>query len=74
MVQPQYAARFENFFANLRLNRTQFADRAAFTLQAPHEDKYKALVDPLEVVLTDYRAIDVGQLSGEGQVATSTLV
>ena len=73
MAQPQYAARFENFFANLRFNRTQFVDRASFTLQALHEDKYKALVNPLEVALTDYRAIHVGQLSGEGQVATSTL-
>ena len=30
MAQPKYAARFDNFFANLRLNRDQFADMAAF--------------------------------------------
>ena len=75
MAQPKYAARFENFFANLRLNRNQFADMAAFTLQALHEGKakYKAVADPLEVALTDYRATHAGQLSGEGQAATSTL-
>ena len=75
MAQPKYAARFENFFANLRLNRDQFADMAAFTLQALRDGKssYKALADPLDVALTDYRATHAGQLSGEGEAATLTL-
>ena len=75
MAQPKYAARFENFFANLRLNRDQFADMAAFTLQALQEGKttYKAVADPLEVALTDYRATHTSQLSGEGQASTITL-
>ena len=76
MAQPKYAARFENFFVNLRLNRDQFADMAAFTLQALQQeakDKYKAVADPLEVVLTDYRVAHTGQLSGESQAATITL-
>ena len=76
MAQPKYAARFENFFVTLRLNRDQFADMAAFTLQALQQeakDKYKAVADPLEVVLTDYRVAHTGQLSGESQAATITL-
>ena len=76
MAQPKYAARFDNFFANLRLNRNQFADMAAFTLQALQQeakDKYKAVVDPLDVALTDYRVAHTGQLSGESQAATVTL-
>ena len=76
MAQPKYAARFENFFAHLRLNRDQFADMAAFTLQALQQEakaKYKAVADPLEVALTDYRTTHTNQLSGEGQAATITL-
>ncbi|WP_201978394.1 hypothetical protein [Hymenobacter rubidus] len=75
MAQPKYAARFENFFANLRLNRDQFADMAAYTLQALKDGKsrYQALADPLEVALTDYRTTHAGQLSGEGQASTITL-
>jgi hypothetical protein len=74
MAQPKYAARFENFFANLRLNRDQFADMAAFTLQALQADpKYKAITAALNVALTDYRTTHAGQLSGEGQSATITL-
>ena len=76
MAQPKYAARFENFFLNLRLNRDQFADMAAFTLQALQDapkGKYNAVADPLNVALTDYRATHAGQLSGEGQASTSTL-
>lgn len=76
MAQPKYAARFENFFANLRLNRNQFADMAAFTLQALQQeakDRYKAVADPLDVALTDYRVAHTGQLSGESQAATTTL-
>lgn len=74
MAQPKYAARFENFFANLRLNRDQFADMAAFTLQALQGDaKHKNLAEALGVALTDYRATHAGQLSGEGQSATITL-
>ena len=76
MAQPKYAARFENFFANLRLNRDQFADMAAFTLQALQQDgkaKYKAVADPLDVALTDYRTTHTGQLSGESQGTTITL-
>ncbi|MDO7853361.1 hypothetical protein [Hymenobacter convexus] len=76
MAQPKYAARFENFFANLRLNRDQFADMAAFTLQALQQEakgRYDAVADPLEVALTDYRTAHAGQLSGEGQAATVTV-
>ena len=76
MAQPKYAARFENFFVHLRLNRNQFADMAAFTLQALKQaanGKYSAVADALDVALTDYRATHAGQLSGEGQASTSTL-
>ena len=76
MAQPKYAARFENFFVHLRLNRNQFADMAAFTLQALQQeakDKFKAVADPLDVALTDYRVAHTGQLSGESQAATTTL-
>lgn len=76
MAQAKYAARFENFFENLRLNRDQFADMAAFTLQALKQapgGKYSAVADALEVALTDYRATHAGQLSGEGQASTVTL-
>ncbi|GAB3572125.1 hypothetical protein [Hymenobacter daeguensis] len=75
MAQPKYAARFENFFANLRLNRDQFADMAAFTLQALRAEgkKYEAVAGALDVALTDYRTTHAGQLSGEGQSATITL-
>lgn len=76
MAQAKYAARFENFFENLRLNRDQFADMTAFTLQALKQaggSKYSAVADALEVALTDYRATHAGQLSGEGQASTSTL-
>ncbi|WP_210515795.1 hypothetical protein [Hymenobacter terricola] len=75
MAQPKYAARFENFFANLRLNRDQFADMAAFTLQALQADKakYKAVADFLDVALTDYRTTHTGQLSGAGAAGTITL-
>ena len=76
MAQPKYTARFENFFANLRLNRDQFADMAAFTLQALQQDskaRYKAVAAPLEVALTDYRITHAGQLSGEARGAVVTL-
>lgn len=76
MAQPKYAARFENFFANLRLNRDQFADMAAFTLQALQDapkNKYSAVADPLQVALTDYRTTHTGQLSGEARGAVVTL-
>jgi hypothetical protein len=76
MAQAKYAARFENFFENLRLNRDQFADMAAFTLQALRQaagGKYSAVAEALDVALTDYRATHAGQLSGEGQASTSTL-
>ena len=76
MAQPKYAARFENFFANLRLNRNQFADMAAFTLQALRQDaqdRLKAVAGPLEAALADYRVAHTGQLSGESQAATTTL-
>ena len=74
MAQPKYAARFENFFLNLRLNRDQFADMAAFTLQALQADsKYKALATALNAALADYRTTHAGQLSGAGKAATITL-
>ncbi|WP_046242844.1 hypothetical protein [Hymenobacter terrenus] len=76
MPQPKYAVRFENFFPNLRLNRADFANMAAFTLQALQPEansKYKTLAEPLEAALAAYRATHTGQLSGEGQATTSTL-
>ena len=76
MAKPKYAARFENFFLNLRLNRDQFADMAAFTLQALRggaKNKYQALADALDVALTDYRATHTSQLSGEFKGAVITL-
>ena len=77
MAQSKYAARFENFFANLRLNRAHFADMAAFTLQALRQDAanaaHQALAQALDVALTDYRVAHTGQLSGESQGATVTL-
>jgi hypothetical protein len=74
MAQPKYAARFENFFLNLRLNRAQFADMAAFTLAALQADaKYTALAADLQTELATYRDAHTGQLSGESQGATLTL-
>jgi hypothetical protein len=76
MAQAKYAARFENFFENLRLNRDQFADMAAFTLQALRQaagGKYSAVAEALDVALTDYRATHAGQLSGEGRANVITL-
>lgn len=74
MAQPKYAARFLNFFTNLRLNRAEFADMAAFTLTALRANpKYKALADELEQAIGDYRTTHAGQLSGESQGATITL-
>jgi len=73
MAQPKYAARFENFFPNLRLNRAEFADMAEFTLSALRASgKYEALADALEAELKKYRKTHAGQLSGEGQAATLT--
>lgn len=76
MAQTKYAARFDNFFENLRLNRDQFADMAAFTLQALRQaagGKYSAVAEALDVALTDYRATHAGQLSGEGRANVVTL-
>jgi hypothetical protein len=76
MAQPRYAARFNNFFENLRLNRDQFADTAAFTLQALQQtggSKYGPVAEELAVALADYRATHASQLSGEGQASTITL-
>lgn len=73
MAQPKYAARFENFFPNLRLNRAEFADMAEFTLSALRANpKYPALADALAAELTKYRTIHAGQLSGEGAAAVIT--
>ena len=74
MAKPKYDARFVNFFLNLRLNRDQFADMAAFTLQAVRADaKYKTVADPLDASLTLYRTAHIGQLSGEGAATVLTL-
>ncbi|MDO7876366.1 hypothetical protein Q5H93_16600 [Hymenobacter sp. ASUV-10] len=73
MAQPKYAARFENFFPNLRLNRAEFADMAEFTLNALRTSgKYAALAEALEAELQQYRTAHAGQLSGEGQATTLT--
>jgi hypothetical protein len=73
MPQPKYAARFENFFLNLRLNRAEFADMAEFTLAALHASgKYDALAETLAAELKTYRTVHAGQLSGEGVAATLT--
>ncbi len=75
MAQPKYAARFENFFLNLRLNRDQFADMAAFTLTALQAGGVglKAVADDLATALGGYRTTHSGQLSGESQGTTITL-
>ena len=74
MAQPKYAARFLNFFLNLRLNRAEFADMAAFTLAALQADpQHKPLAEALATALKTYRATHAGQLSGESQGATLTL-
>jgi hypothetical protein len=76
MAQPKYAARFENFFLNLRLNRDEFADMAAFTLQALEQDgnaAYDNAAKALQKSLAAYRTAHTGQLSGAGQAATVTL-
>jgi len=75
MAQPKYAARFENFFLNLRLNRDQFADMAAFTLQALEQGgtPFKAVADALAPALAGYRSTHVGQLSGAAHGAVLTL-
>ena len=74
MPQPKYAARFENFFLNLRLNRAQFADMAAFTLQALRADAaHKPLADALDAALSGYRTAHVGQLSGEAHGSVLTV-
>lgn len=74
MAQPKYNARFENFFLNLRLNRAQFADMAAFTLQALQASTaHKALADALDAALAGYRAAHTGQLSGEAHGAVLTV-
>ena len=75
MAQPKYASRFTNFFLNLRLNRDQFADMAAFTLTALQEGgaPLKDLAEALDQALSGYRTTHAGQLSGEGQGSTITL-
>ena len=75
MAQPKYAARFENFFLNLRLNRDQFADMAAFTLQALEQGgtPFKAAAEALATALAGYRTTHVGQLSGAAHGAVLTL-
>ena len=74
MAQPKYAARFENFFLNLRLNRDQFADMAAFSLQALQASAaHKPLADALDAALAGYRTAHAGQLSGEAHGAVVTV-
>lgn len=75
MAQPKYAARFANFFENLRLNRDQFADMAAFTLQALQGGgpAFKAVAENLDTALAGYRTTHMGQLSGEARGAVITL-
>ncbi|MCI1187198.1 hypothetical protein MON38_07175 [Hymenobacter sp. DH14] len=75
MAQPKYAARFENFFLNLRLNRDQFADMAAFTLQALEQGgpAFQAVAAALATSLGGYRTTHVGQLSGAARGAVVTL-
>lgn len=73
----KYSARFENFFLNLRLNRAEFAEMAAFTLNAlrtsANAKQYQDLIDLLEAALKAYRKLHGEQLSGERQEATLTL-
>ena len=75
MAQSKYAARFANFFENLRLNRDQFADMAAFTLQALQQGGpvFKAVAEGLDTALAGYRTTHVGQLSGEARSVVITL-
>lgn len=73
----KYQSRFENFFLNLRLNRDDFGEMAAYTLQALQQDaqaaRYAPLITDLETALTAYRATHAGQLSGEGLATTLTV-
>ena len=76
MAQPKYAARFDNFFENLRLNRDQFADMAAFTLHALQQSgglKGSPLTEELARALADYRSTPGGQLWGAAHGAVLTL-
>lgn len=70
----KYDSRFENFFLNLRLNRAEFGDMAAYTLralrQASATDKYQSLIAPLEAALTEYTTTRAEQLSGAAQEST----
>jgi hypothetical protein len=74
---PKYQSRFANFFLNLRLNRAEFGDMAAFTLQALQQHapaaRYAPLVADLEAALTAYRSTHAGQLSGEARGTTLTV-
>ncbi|QIX60452.1 hypothetical protein HER32_04315 [Hymenobacter sp. BT18] len=74
----KYQSRFDNFFLNLRLNRAEFGDMAAFTLAALRKapeaaTTFKDLITALEAALTAYQAAHSGQLSGAGKEATLTV-
>lgn len=71
---PKYETRFENFFVNLRLNRAEFGDMAAYTLRALRQanptNKYQDLIAPLDAALAEYAATHAGQLSGAAKEST----
>lgn len=74
----KYKSRFDNFFLNLRLNRADFGDMAAFTLQALRQSPeatttYASLITDLATNFNAYTSNHAGQLSGEGRGATATV-
>ncbi|GAA3926296.1 hypothetical protein [Hymenobacter algoricola] len=74
----KYESRFANFFLNLRLNRAEFGDMAAHTLQALRQSPeaatlHKDLIRDLAAAHAAYTAAHSGQLSGESRGATLTV-
>lgn len=73
----KYDSRFSNFFLNLRLNRAEFGQMAAFTLEAlrqsPEATTQAALITDLAAAHTAYATNHAGQLSGEGKASTVTV-
>ncbi len=73
----KYVSRFSNFFLNLRLNRAEFGQMAAFTLEAlrqsPEAAAHQALITDLAAAHAACATNHAGQLSGEGKASTVTV-
>lgn len=74
----KYQSRFDNFFLNLRLNRAEFGDMAAFTLEALRQSPevaaaYPDIITDLAAAHAAYTSSHAGQLSGTGKEATATV-